>query len=106
MRDLRVMSLKKLKTSSVPWFGFAGIVFVLGVFVLGGGGQEIALLVALFVFLGACLRGLVLAVRDDEVSSASIRDPAARTMWIVGSDSAAARRQRRLERQRRRDSLR
>jgi hypothetical protein len=46
------MSLGKLKTSSLPWFGLAGLLFVLSVFVLAGGGQEIALLVALFVFLG------------------------------------------------------
>ena len=97
------MSLRKLKTSSVPWFGLAGLAFVLGVFVLAGAGQEVALLVALFVFLGACLRGLVLAVRDDDVSSASIRDPEARTMAIIGADSAAARRGRRVERARRRD---
>ena len=98
------MSLGKLKTSSVPWFGLAGLVFVLGVFVLSDGGQEIALLVALFVFLGACIRGLVLAVRDDEVSSASIRSPGARTLAIVGADLAAARRQRRVQRRRRQDS--
>ena len=100
------MRLGKLKTSSVPWFGLAGVAFVLGVFVLAGAGQEIAMLVALFVFLGACVRGLVLTVRDDEVSSASIRSPGARTMGIVGADSAAARRQRRLERDRRRGSSR
>ena len=106
LRRRRMMSLRKLKTSSVPWFVLAGLAFVLGVSALSGGGQEIALLVALFVFLGACLRGLVLAIRDDEVSSASIRSPAARTMGIIGSDVAAGRRQRRLERQRRRGSLR
>jgi hypothetical protein len=83
------------------WLGF-----VLGVFVLAGGGQEIALLVALLVFLGACIRGVVLAVRDDEVSSPSIRSPGARTLAILGSDLAAARRQRRLARERREDASR
>lgn len=100
------MTLGKLQTSSVPWFGLAGLVFVLASLCLLAGGQEIALLVALFVFLGACIRGLVLAVRDDEVSSASIRSPGARTMAIVGSDLAAARRQRRLARKRREDASR
>ena len=100
------MSRGKLKTISVPLFGLALVMFVLGVFVLAGGGQEIALLVALFVFLGACIRSLVLAVRDDEVSSASIRSPVARTLAILGSDFAAARRQRRLARERREESLR
>jgi len=102
------MSLRRLKTSSVPWFGLAGLAFVLGVFVLAGAGQEVALFVALFVFLGACLHGLVLAVRDDDVSSASIResDPGARFMGIIGADSAAARRQRRLARDRREDASR
>jgi hypothetical protein len=100
------MSLRKLKTSSVPWFGIAGLAFGLGVFVLAGVGQAVALLVALFVFLGACFRGLVLAVRDDEVSSASARfgSAGARTMGIIGADSAAARRGRRSARARRRDS--
>jgi hypothetical protein len=98
------MSLRKLKTSSVPWFGLAGLLFVVSVSVLTGGGQEVALLVALSVFVGACLRGLVLAVRDDDVSSASIRDPEARTLAIIGADSATARRQRRVEGARRRDS--
>ena len=82
------------------------LVFVLGVFVLAGGGQEIALLVSLFVFLGACVRGPVLAVRDDEVSSASIRSPGARTLAILGSDLAAARREGRLARERREESSR
>jgi hypothetical protein len=94
--------LRKLRTSSLPWCGLAGLAFVLGVFVLTGGGQEVVLLVALFVFLGACFRGLVLAVRDDEVSSATIRSPGGRTLAIIGSDSAAARRRRRIERDRRR----
>lgn len=98
------MRLGKLKTSPVPWFGLAGVAFVLGVFVLAGAGQEVAMLVALFVFLGACVRGVVLAVRDDEVSSASIRGPGARTLAILGADAAAARRQRRLERDRRQES--
>jgi hypothetical protein len=95
------MSLRKLKTSSMPWFALAGVSFVLGVFVLAGGAQEVALLGALFVFLGACIRGAVLAVRDDDVSSRSIRSPGARTLAIIGADSAAARRQRRLARERR-----
>ena len=98
------MPLRKLQTSSAPWFGLAGLLFALGVLVLAGADQEVALLVALFVFLGACLRGLVLAVRDDAISSASIRSPGARTMAIIGADSAQARRQRRLERERRQRS--
>src|SRR5689334_20329288 len=97
------MSLGKLKSSSVPWFGLAGLAFVLGVFVLSGVAQEIAMFVALFGFLAACIRAIVLAVRDNEVSSASIRDPVARTMGIVGSDSSAARR-RRPARKRREDA--
>ena len=88
----------------MPWFGLAGVAFVLGVFVLAGAAQAVALLVALFVFLGACVRGVVLGVRDDDVSSASIRAPIARTMANVGADSAAARRGRRDARARRRDS--
>jgi uncharacterized membrane protein YdfJ with MMPL/SSD domain len=99
-----VMSLRRLKTSSLPWFALAGVSFVLGAFVLGGGLQEVALPGALFVFLGGCIRGAGLAVRDDEVSSRSIRGPGARTLAIIGADSATARRQRRLERTRRSDS--
>jgi hypothetical protein len=74
--------------------------FVVGVAIRAGGVQEVDLLAALFVFLGACIRALVLSVRDDEVSSASIRDPTARVLAMMGADAATARRRRRLERER------
>ena len=94
------MTLRQLRTGSVLWFGIAGVLFVVGVAILVEGLQEVDLLVALFVFLGACIRALILSVRDDEVSSASIRDPTARVLAMVGADSATARRRRRLERER------
>ena len=95
------MSLSKLKTSSVPWFGLALFLFVLGL-VLGGGAGIIVGIVAFFVGLGACIRAVALAVKDDDVSSASIIcSPVERTMATIGSDSAAARRQRRLARKQR-----
>jgi len=93
-------TLTQLRTGSVPWFGIAGFLFVVGVAIRAAGVQEVALLAALFVFLGACIRALVLSVRDDEVSSASIRDHTARVLAMMGADSATARRRRRLERER------
>ena len=93
-------TLTQLRTGSVLWFGIAGLLFVVGVAIRAGGVQEVDLLAALFVFLGACIRALVLSVRDDEVSSASIRDPTARVLAMMGADAATARRRRRLERER------
>lgn len=93
-------TLTQLRTGSVPWFGIAGLLFVVGVAIGAGGVQAVDLLAALFVFLGACIRALGLSVRDDEVSSASIRDPTARVLAMMGADSATARRRRRLERER------
>ena len=98
------MSLRKLKSSAVPWFGLAVFLFVLGL-VLGGGVGTIVGIVSFFVGLGACIRAVALAVRDDEVSSASIsRTPVERTMAAIGADSAAARRRRRDARARRGDA--
>jgi hypothetical protein len=98
------MLLNKLKTSSVPWFGLAVFLFVLGL-VLGGGVGVIVGIVSFFVGLGACIRAVALAVRDDDVSSASIMcSPVERTMATIGADSAAARRRRRDARARRQDS--
>ena len=90
------MSLRKLNTSSVPWFGLAGLAFVLGVFVLAGAGQEVALLVALLVFLGACLRGLVLGGQRrrrqlGEHPQSRSEDPGDNRRRLGGSTPAASR---------------
>ena len=94
------LTLSKLRTSSVPWFGIAGLSVGSGVAILAGGVQEVDLLAALFVFLGACIRALVLSVRDNDVGSASIRDPTGRVLAMMGADSATARRRRRRDRER------
>jgi hypothetical protein len=92
--------LSQLRTGSVAWFGIAGALVRRWSSDTCRGVQEVDLLAALFVFFGACIRALGLSVRDDEVSSASIRDPTARALAMMGADSATARRRRRLERER------
>ena len=47
---------------------------------------------ALFVCLAACLRALVLALRDDDVAATTIRSPVGRTLAAIGADDARKRR--------------
>ena len=90
----------------MPWFGLAAFLFVLGS-VLGGGVGMIVGIVSVSVGLGACIRAVALAVRDDDVDSASITcSPVERTMATIGPESAAARRRRRDQRARQRGASR
>jgi hypothetical protein len=83
--------VRKLKTSSLPWFGIAVLLFVLGSVIGGDAGTDLHL-VGLFVGLGACIRALALAVRDDPVSSSTILLPTARMMGWMSAESRAKRR--------------
>jgi hypothetical protein len=88
--------MKKPKTGSLPWFGLAVFLFVLGS-VLDDGLGTIVGIVAISVGLGACIRTVALAVRDDPVSSATIYDPTARMLGWVRAESASGRRGRKRE---------
>lgn len=85
--------MKKLKTSSLPWFGVAALLFIIGS-VLDSGAGTVLMILAIFGGLGACIRAVALAVRDDPVSSATIYDPTARVLGWISADSATGRRRR------------
>jgi hypothetical protein len=61
-----------LKTRSLPWFGLATVLAVLGFAALRGTPQGVAVAVAMLVFFGACIRAIGLAVRDNPVSAQMI----------------------------------
>ena len=87
-----------MRTRAAPWFGIAVVLAAVAVIALSGTAQAIVAAVAFFLFLGACIRALSLAVRDDDVSAGTIRGPAGRTLGIMGADHAARRRRRRTPR--------
>jgi hypothetical protein len=58
-----------LRTRTLPWFGLALLLALLGFAVLHGVGQGVAEAAAMFVFFGACIRSVSLAVRDNPVST-------------------------------------
>lgn len=65
----RLSLLTALRTRSLPWFGLAALLFVLGLAALAGTAQGVVVAAAWFVFLGACIRGVGLAVRDNPVGA-------------------------------------
>lgn len=93
--------MRRWRTSAAPWFGVAVVVFVVALLVLRGTAENVTMAAGFAVLLGACMRAVALAVRDDDVSSSAIRGPAERVLGMMGADSPAARRRRRLERERR-----
>jgi hypothetical protein len=82
-------------TRAAPWFDVAALLLVIAFFVLHGTAAGIVAAAALFVFLAACLRALVLQLRDDPAGGMTIRGPAGRTLGIMGADAAQKRRGRR-----------
>ncbi len=86
--------MKKLRTSTLPWFGLAVLLFVVGSSVLSASPGTIVRIVAIFVALGACIRAVALSVRDDPVSSDTIYDPTARMLGWIRKDVSEERRRR------------
>jgi hypothetical protein len=84
-----------------PWFALAAVLLIVAVAVLHGTASAVDAAAALFVFLAACLRALVLQLRDDPGGATSIRGPAGRTLGLLGADAAARRRGRRARKPRR-----
>jgi purine-cytosine permease-like protein len=91
--------MSRIKTGTGWLFAIAVVLFVVAVAVLGGTARSVLETVAGFTLIAACLRAVVLAVRDDEVSSSTIRGPAGRTLGIMGADSRHAQRMRRRARE-------
>jgi hypothetical protein len=88
-----------LKTRASPYFAVAAVLALVAVILLHGTASAVLLSLAFLTLLGACIRAASLAVRDDDISSATIRGPAGRTLGIMGADSRSAQRRRRRERE-------
>jgi hypothetical protein len=86
--------VKKLRTSSLPWFGVAVLLFVVGSVIGASAGTNVRI-VSIFVLLGASIRAVGLSVRDDPVSSETIFDPTARMMGWIRKDITDRRRRER-----------
>jgi hypothetical protein len=82
-------------TRAAPWFAVAAVLLVIALFVVHGTAAAMVAAAALFVFLAACLRALVLQLRDDDVAGMTIRGPVGRTLGAIGADGARRRRGRR-----------
>jgi hypothetical protein len=76
-----------MRARTAPWLILVTLVFLIAVFVLHGAAQSVIETVAPIVFILLLIRVVALAVRDDDVSSATIRGPAGRTLAIWGADS-------------------
>jgi hypothetical protein len=92
--------VSRLRTGAALWFTIAVVLFLVAAVVLRGTARDVVGTLAGFILIGACLRAVVLGVRDDEVSSSTVRSPAGRTLGIMGADSRYAQRLRRRERER------
>jgi hypothetical protein len=95
----KTSAMRALTTRATPWFGVAIVVLGVDVAFLHRTAGDVLFAVGFMIFLGACIRAVVLAVRDDDVSSATLRSPAERTLGIMGAESAGARRRRRHKRE-------
>ena len=58
---------KYLRTRTLPWFLLAGLLCVVALVLLHGTAQAVAFAVGVCVLLGASIRYIGLAVRDDPV---------------------------------------
>jgi hypothetical protein len=88
-----------LKTRASPYFVLAAVVALVAIVLLRGTASVVLECLAFLTLLGACVRAASLAVRDDDISSATIRGPAGRTLGIMGADSRSAQRRRRSRRE-------
>jgi hypothetical protein len=91
--------VNRLRTRAGPWFAIALVLFVIAAAVLNGAARDVVESLAVFVLIGACIRAVALAVRDDDVSSGTVRGPAGRALGIMGAESRYAQRRRRRERE-------
>jgi hypothetical protein len=90
--------ITRLEARASPYFALAAVLALVAVILLHGTASAVLECLAFLTLLGACVRAASLAVRDDDVSSATIRGPAGRTLGIMGADSRSAQRRRRRRR--------
>ena len=57
-----------LRTRTLPWFLLAAVMAILAIVVLNGTAEAVLFVVAVGVMLGAAIRYIGLAIRDDPVS--------------------------------------
>jgi hypothetical protein len=58
-----------LRNRTLPWFVLAAVLAVFALVVLDGTAEAVAFVAAVGVMIGACIRYIGLAVRDDPVSA-------------------------------------
>ena len=88
-----------LKTRASPYFALAAVLALVAVILLHGMASAVLLSLAFLTLIGACIRAASLAVRDDDISSGTIRGPVGRTLGIMGADSRSAQRRSRRRRE-------
>jgi hypothetical protein len=82
-----------------PYFVLAAVLALVVVIVLHGTASAVLESLAFVTLIGACIRAASLAVRDDDISSGTIRGLVDRTLGIMGADSPSAQRRRRRRRE-------
>jgi hypothetical protein len=97
-RRQRDRATTPLKTRASPYVVLAAVLALVAFLLLHGTASAVLEVVAFLMLIGACIRAASLAVRDDDISSATIRGPAGRTLGIMGADSRSAQRRRRRRR--------
>jgi hypothetical protein len=88
-------AITALKRRASPYFILTALLALVAVVVVHGTASAVLESLAFLTFLGACIRAASLAVRDDDISSRTLRSPAGRTLGIIGADSRSAQRRRR-----------
>jgi hypothetical protein len=92
-------AMAALGTRASPYFLLAVVLALVAVVLLHGTASAVLVSLAVLTLVGACVRAAALAVRDDDVSSRTIRSPAGRTLGIMGAESRGAQRRRRRRRE-------
>ena len=92
-------TITPLKTRASPYFVLAAVLALVGVILLHSTASAVVGSLAFLTLIGACIRAASLAVRDDDISSGTIRGPVGRTLGIMGADSRSAQRRRRRRRE-------
>jgi hypothetical protein len=78
------------EASITRYFVLAAVLALVAVVLLHGTASAVVESLACPIALGACIRAASLAVRDDDISSRTIRSPVGRTLGIMGADSRSA----------------
>jgi hypothetical protein len=83
-----------LTTRTYPWFALAAVVAVAGFVFVHGPAQGMVAAAAMFLFLGACIRGISLSVRDNPVSAKMLASRDLVHSALVSESSSSAQRRR------------